>query len=112
LPDIVSIHVIEIVGSVFFTLFLNFLFFINVFWGIVNLLPIYPLDGGQIAREVLLKMHPDGIRWSLMISMTVAVLLTAAALIQWNQPFVAVFFGYFAYMNYMALSYTSGGGRW
>lgn len=26
---------------------------INLFWGVVNLLPVYPLDGGQIAWELL-----------------------------------------------------------
>jgi Zn-dependent protease len=27
------------------------LFFINLFWGLMNLLPIWPLDGGQISRD-------------------------------------------------------------
>jgi len=36
-------------------MFLNFLFFVCVFWALVNLLPIYPLDGGQIARELFLR---------------------------------------------------------
>ena len=25
---------------------------VNILWGLVNLLPVYPLDGGQIAREL------------------------------------------------------------
>ena len=25
---------------------------VNIYWGLVNLLPVYPLDGGQIAREL------------------------------------------------------------
>ena len=25
---------------------------VNIFWGILNLLPVYPLDGGQVAREL------------------------------------------------------------
>jgi Zn-dependent protease len=32
------------------------LLYINLFWGLVNLLPLYPLDGGQLA-EVFLTMH-------------------------------------------------------
>ena len=51
----------------------NNLFLICVLWGVVNLLPIYPFDGGQIAREILLKVNPrDGIRQSLMLSMLAA----------------------------------------
>ena len=32
---------------------LNDIFFICVLWGLVNLLPIYPLDGGQIAPGIV-----------------------------------------------------------
>ena len=28
------------------------LLFVNIFWGLVNLLPVFPLDGGQISREL------------------------------------------------------------
>ena len=52
---------------------LNDIFYISVLWGVVNLLPIYPLDGGQIAREILLKLSPrDGIRQSLLLSIVAA----------------------------------------
>jgi stage IV sporulation protein FB len=33
-----------------------FLIYINLFWGLFNLLPIFPLDGGQLA-QVFLTMH-------------------------------------------------------
>ena len=32
---------------------LEFLFLMNLFWFVVNLLPIYPLDGGQMFRSVV-----------------------------------------------------------
>jgi Zn-dependent protease len=34
------------------------LLFCNFGWGILNLLPILPLDGGQVARRVLLAVRP------------------------------------------------------
>src|SRR5262249_20445826 len=34
------------------------LLYVNIFWGLVNLLPIYPLDGGRIAREVFTLDNP------------------------------------------------------
>src|SRR5262249_20643518 len=36
----------------------DFLVFVNLYWGIFNLLPVFPLDGGQVCRELC------GMRWS------------------------------------------------
>ena len=48
--------------------------YVNIFWGLVNLLPVYPLDGGQIARELLELASPaDGVRQSLWLSVIAAV---------------------------------------
>ncbi|MEM1099690.1 MAG: site-2 protease family protein [Planctomycetota bacterium] len=51
-------------------LFVRFLLVINIFWGVFNLLPIYPLDGGQVSRELFtMVMRPDrGIVVSLWVS--------------------------------------------
>jgi stage IV sporulation protein FB len=88
---------------------LNNLFQICVLWGLVNLLPIYPLDGGQIAREILLKLNSrDGIRWSLLLSILAAGMMAAIGLIQWQSWFVALFFGYLAYTSYATLQAYSG----
>jgi Zn-dependent protease len=101
------------VGSLLFTLFINDLLQISVLWGVINLLPIYPLDGGQIAREVLLKVNRrDGIRLSLMLSMITATAMGVLIVVQWRSDglFSAVFFGYLAYMNYLALQSYLGRG--
>ena len=34
--------------------FLFFFLYVSVYWALLNLLPIYPLDGGQISRELFL----------------------------------------------------------
>jgi stage IV sporulation protein FB len=48
---------------------LNDLLYINFFWGLVNLLPIFPLDGGQAARAVFEQYDPyRGRKKSLMLS--------------------------------------------
>ena len=60
---------------------LNDIFFVSVMWGMVNLLPIYPLDGGQIAREIFLKLDPrEGIRASLCLSIVAAVAMAVLGL--------------------------------
>lgn len=91
-------------NSVALWLFVHDLLFISVYWGLVNLLPIYPLDGGQIAREVLLKLLPrDGIRLSLLLSIVAASGMALVGLLLWQDMFVAVFFGFLAYSSFMTL---------
>ena len=59
-----------------------FLLEINLFWGLMNLLPIWPLDGGQISRDLCDWFHRmNGIRVSLGISLVVAGLLAFLSLI-------------------------------
>ena len=54
---------------------------INKYWALLNLLPIWPLDGGQISRTVLDWLMPGrGIRVALGISMVVAGLIAVNAL--------------------------------
>jgi len=101
------------VGSEVFTGFLQAVLFVCVFWGIVNLLPVYPLDGGQIAREILLRVNPhEGIRQSLMLSVVTAVSMAAVGLILLGDVFIAVMFGFLAYFSYAALQAYRGRGPW
>jgi stage IV sporulation protein FB len=87
--------------------------FICIFWGLINLLPIYPLDGGKIAREILLLLSPrDGIRQSLWLSILAAAAMGVIGVTQWHDWFVALFFGYLAYSNYVTLQVYSGRDPW
>jgi stage IV sporulation protein FB len=101
--------------------FIFYVLYISILWGLVNLLPIYPLDGGHISREIALRIAPrTGIRTSLVISMWTAGIVSFLGLLQWFQakqdaspsmsiPFVAIMFGYLAYTNYATLrSYVDG----
>jgi stage IV sporulation protein FB len=84
-------------------LLLNFLW-INILWGLVNLLPIYPLDGGQISREVCQIGNPrGGIVVSLQISIACAVAMALFGLLFWNSFYTALLFGYLAYMSFQIL---------
>jgi stage IV sporulation protein FB len=78
---------------------------VNILWGLVNLLPVYPLDGGRVSREVCSLNNPrKGIVTSLQISIAAAALMAAYALISWGSFFTAFFFGYLAYQSYRALN--------
>lgn len=78
------------------------LFFINILWGLINLLPIYPLDGGQISREVCQLSDPrQGLILSLRISMVAAIAMAIVGL-SWGL-FTVIMFGYLAYSSYKTL---------
>jgi Zn-dependent protease len=81
--------------------------FINLWWGLVNLLPVYPLDGGQISRAAFTHWRPwDGYDISLKLSLVVAAGV-AFFLFRSGQMFNALLFGSLAFDNLQALQ----GGR-
>jgi Zn-dependent protease len=87
------------------------LLFVNIFWGLINLFPVYPLDGGKISREVfMVTSRSDGMRQSLILSIITAAGLALVGLVRLNQPFLALLFGFLAYDSYRMLQgYGSGG---
>jgi Zn-dependent protease len=87
-----------------------FLLYINFYWAVLNLAPIYPLDGGQIAREVCLLMDVrNGIRNSLVLSVATGAGIAIYAAVH-RDPFLAVMFGLLAYSSYQTLQTYSGRG--
>ncbi len=83
------------------------LIYINLFWGLVNLVPVLPLDGGQICRDVLFMLRRiDGELWALRISV-VAGILMAMLMYQIGLQFAAIMFGLLALFNLQALGARS-----
>jgi Zn-dependent protease len=79
------------------------LLYVNIFWGLVNLLPIYPLDGGHVARELFTLNQPrSGIVQSLWLSVVVAGAMALFGLSR-NSLFITVMFGYLAYASYQII---------
>ncbi len=61
------------------------LFEINLFWPILNLLPIWPLDGGQITREIFDGVWKGrGMAYSLLLSGIVSAVLAVHCLLALN----------------------------
>ncbi len=73
------------------------LIWVNVQWGLVNLLPIWPLDGGQALASIL---GPTRARASALISLIAAALAASFFAIVVRQLWGAMFFGLFAIQSY------------
>ena len=87
---------------------LNVSLFANVFINVLNLAPVYPLDGGQVARQIFLKFDSyNGTRFSIMFSIGAAAVIAVFSIQE--DRFIAVIFGFMAWSNYMTLKQMNGG---
>lgn len=82
---------------------------VNIFWSFINLLPVLPLDGGQVCRDVCLAASPRlGMSVALWISIIVAALTGLAAWRLLGSLYMAIMFGFLAlqsYQDYQARRY-------
>jgi stage IV sporulation protein FB len=89
---------------------------INLFWPILNLLPIWPLDGGQIAREFCQMIWPEqGTVYALVLSGVLSAALAVHCLMgAQGRPlfpflwmiggmYMAIFFAMFAVSSFQAI---------
>jgi len=77
---------------------------VNIFWGMINLLPVFPLDGGQVARNVIIQYDPfDGARKSLWLSTIVGAVVALVAFTALGSVYMAFLFGLLAFQSYQAL---------
>jgi stage IV sporulation protein FB len=101
------------------------LIFINLIWGLMNLLPIWPLDGGQISRDAWLGVSPEaGLTHSLGLSMVVAGLLAIHCflvvigkqllpfLVPIGGVYTAILFAVLALQSYQLLQQAHAEERW
>jgi Zn-dependent protease len=90
----------------------NKLLFINIFWGLVNLLPVFPLDGGQIALQLFIVNDSwGGTVKALWLSVFVGGAFAVIGGILMRDLFVALLFASLAVSNYFTLQQMGGGGR-
>jgi stage IV sporulation protein FB len=99
----------ELFASNGVNLFLSFFVVVSLFWALLNLIPVYPLDGGQITRNVLMAGGANQpIETSLMVSICAGA---AAALygVMRGELYLAILFGMLAYSSYQSLNRSGGG---
>lgn len=90
----------------------DYLLFINIFWGLLNLLPIFPLDGGQMfqAAYTYFREH-EAQRAALLVSVATAAAVAIYGLLRLHSLYMALMFGMLAYFNYAQWKQLSDGWR-
>jgi len=97
-------------GGRYLTVLVTLLLWVNIFWGLVNLVPVQPLDGGNIARNLFVHYDPlDGLRKSLWLSTIAGALLALIGLFALGNLFMALLFGVLAFQSYQAVRGRYGG---
>ena len=79
------------------------LLWVNFWWSLINLLPIFPLDGGQIYASI--EKSPKRV-W--IVGMVTGAVIAIAGFFILHQIFIAILFGYFAFQNYKRLEHLKG----
>lgn len=81
----------------------------SVFWALLNLAPILPMDGGQIAKNALLMSNVrNPIQASYIVSIATGAIV-GLYFMQTGNVFCAIMFFMFAANNWQAMQYGSGG---
>jgi Zn-dependent protease len=90
----------------------DFLLYVNVFWPLINLVPVPPLDGGQIIREGLLTA---GVADAHRIAGIIGV-VAGGAMAWWGythgEPFLGIMFAMLAASCFQSLSASTPWQRW
>ena len=81
---------------------------VSLIWALINLIPVYPLDGGQILQNIL---GPRRIQLTLAISIVAAVIIGGWLVLNGYYLF-AIFLGFFTWQNYKMLSQLGANRGW
>jgi membrane-associated protease RseP (regulator of RpoE activity) len=85
---------------------------INFFWPLMNLLPVLPLDGGQIALQVLMQHDPwGGTARALWLSVITGGAIALIAFFFMQETLTAMLFASLAASSFMTLQQMGGGRR-
>jgi stage IV sporulation protein FB len=91
-------------GGNVLNMFVTALLWVNLFWGFINLMPVYPLDGSSVTRNVLIQTDPvDGVRKSLWVSVIAGALIAIVAFFFLKSLYMAVLFAFLAFQSYQSV---------
>lgn len=81
--------------------FLAMMLFVNLWWSLLNLLPILPMDGGRVFAAMMAH-HPQRQKIVPMVGLIVAIAVAITGLMR-QQLFLAVMFGMMAFANWQRM---------
>jgi Zn-dependent protease len=100
-PDFFSTLVLP--NNAAITAILHSTVFMSILWAVLNLIPVLPLDGGQIARNAIgIYQRSDGMREALMVSVGFGA-IAALYFFQSGQRFAGILFVFLAFQNFQTL---------
>lgn len=84
---------------------IGILLWVNLFWGCLNLMPVYPLDGGLIVYYLWVHFDPiRGTARSLTLSFLAAGLIAMTGLFVLRSTYIVLLFGILAFQSYRLLN--------
>jgi Zn-dependent protease len=84
---------------------------VNIWWGLMNLLPVYPLDGGQFLYALFETLRvPDSLVKSLWVSIFTGAAVAIYAVARLHDYYIAALFGYLAFTSFQTLQAFTGRG--
>lgn len=95
---------LEIPPGSLFGPFLTYLIWVSIVWAVLNCLPIYPMDGGQMLAAIL------GPRRQRLVHLTgaiVAVVIGVAGYLFLGTLLLPIFMALFAWQNWQAFQATA-----
>ena len=91
-PDVTAANAAWMRSTYLWYVLIDDLLFVNFFWGLVNLLPVLPLDGGHAARAIFERRDPyNGRRTACLVSAVVGGLVTLAGVLLQNLYMILLF---------------------
>ncbi len=76
---------------------LSFLVWVSLVWSVLNCLPVFPLDGGQMLAAIL---GPRRQQTTYLVGMLTAIALGLVGFLLLQSILLPLFMGYFAYQNW------------
>ena len=80
--------------------------FVNIAWGIFNLIPILPLDGGQIMRHLyhwLRSPYDERTPLKISVGFGIAAIIAVLVLFRGGSVYILLLMAWLTYNNFMAL---------
>jgi stage IV sporulation protein FB len=77
---------------------------INTFWGLINLLPVFPLDGGHVSQQLFIRFDPwNGVRNALWLSVVTGAILAIGGIAFFDNLYMTFLFGILALQSYQII---------